>query len=125
MSKSKAVASLTPARGITTSFMWFVCKEMRLMSMRRVKRRKASGTMHILPSCVSSRPMGQAHTYSWGYGRFRHKWLHPPLFNPQPFAEIHINVLKFGGSCFSRDQRSCFKNHLKVFFHVIIFFYKI
>ena len=27
MSKSKAVASLTPARGITTSFMWFVCKE--------------------------------------------------------------------------------------------------
>ena len=72
MSKSRAVASLTPDSGITMS-LWLVSSEIRLMSIRRVNSKKASGTMQVFPSWVSSRPMGQAHTNCCGYGRLRHK----------------------------------------------------
>ena len=54
------------------------------MSVCREKSRKASGTMHVLMSAISSRPMGQAHATPCG--RYRHRWLQPPLLSAHAFV---------------------------------------
>lgn len=82
-SKSSAEASLTPVSGIATLLL-LVSREMRLMSALLEKSRKASGTMQVLMSLMSSRPMGQAQRRPWG--RYRHRWLQPPLSSAQGFV---------------------------------------
>lgn len=82
-SKSRAEASLTPVSGIATLLL-LVSREMRLMSALLEKSRKASGTMQVFMSLMSSRPMGQAQRGPCG--RYRHRWLQPPLSSAQGFV---------------------------------------
>lgn len=82
-SKSRAEASLTPVSGIATLLL-LVSREMRLMSALLEKSRKASGTMQVFMSLMSSRPMGQAQRRPCG--RYRHRWLQPPLSSAQGFV---------------------------------------
>ena len=52
------------------------------------KRRKASGTMQIVPLLTSSSPMGQAQMGPLGGGRNRHRWLQPLLLWAQGFVPV-------------------------------------
>ena len=61
------------------------------MSECEEKSRKASGTMHVSPSDLSSSPVGQAHTWDRGWGLYRHRWLQLPLLSP------HVLVPGEGG----------------------------
>lgn len=82
-SKSRAEASLTPVSGMATLLL-LVSREMRLMSALLEKSRKASGTMQVFMSLMSSRPMGQAQRGPCG--RYRHRWLQPPFSSAQGFV---------------------------------------
>ena len=78
ISKSSAMALCIPASGSVIA-LWDVSRERRPISVWLVYSKNASGTMQDRPLACSSSPMGQVQMAPWGWGRFKHKWLHPPL----------------------------------------------
>lgn len=91
-SKSRAEASLTPVNGMATLLL-LVSSDMRRMSARRENRRNASGTIQVLISLISSSPMGHAQRGPWG--RYRHRWLQPPLLSAQALVPSKIKKFLF------------------------------
>lgn len=83
------MASLTPVSGMGTSLL-LVPREMLRMSARLEKSKKASGTTQVRRSLSNSRPMGQAQVRPWG--RWKHRWLQPPLFSAQPLVPEHTQM---------------------------------